>query len=72
MARGFLQKPGIDFNEVYAHVARLETIIIIMSIITYRGWKIHQLEVKSTFMNGPLEEEVYVTQPPRFEIKGQK
>lgn len=50
----------------------METIRIIVSTTTYKGWKIHQLDVKSTFLIGSLEEEVYVSQPPRFEIKGQK
>ena len=53
-----MQKPGIDFDEVYAPVARLETIRIVVSTAAYRGWKIHQLDVKSSFLNGPLEEEV--------------
>lgn len=64
MARGFQQKYGIDFNEVYAPVARLGTIRIVMSTTSYHGWKIHQLDVKLTFLNGPLEEEVYLTHPP--------
>lgn len=71
MARGFLQKCGIDFDEVYAPVARLETIKVIVSTSTYIGGKIHQLDVKSSFLNGPLEEEVYVSKPPGFEIKTQ-
>ncbi|PNX54537.1 putative copia-type polyprotein, partial [Trifolium pratense] len=51
VARGFLQKAGIDFNEVYAPVARLETIRIVVTIAAYNGWKMHQLlrcEVKWT------------------------
>lgn len=72
VVRGFLQKPGIDFDEVYAFVARLEIIRIVVSTATYKGWKIHQLDVKSEFLNGSLEEEVYVIQPPEFEIKGQE
>lgn len=64
VARGFLQKPGIDFNEVYTPVAILETIRIVVSKATYRGWKMHQLDVKSAFLNVPLKEEVYVSQPP--------
>ena len=72
VARGFLQNPGIDFDEVYAPVERLETIRIVVSNAAYRGWKMHQLDVKSAFLNGPLEEEVYVTQPPGFDVKGQE
>lgn len=72
MVRVFLQQHGIDLNEVYAPVVRLYTIRTVVLIIAYKGWKIYQLDVKSTFMNGPLEEEVYVIQPLRFEIKGQE
>lgn len=56
----FLQKHGINFNEVYAQVDRLETISLVVSIATYRVWKMCELDVKSTFLNEPLEEEVYV------------
>ncbi|MCI54169.1 reverse transcriptase, partial [Trifolium medium] len=72
VAKGFLQKHGLDFNEVFAHVARLETIRLVVVIASYKGWPMHQLDVKSAFLNGPLEEEVYVKQPPGFEIKGQE
>lgn len=70
MARGFLQKPGINFDEVYAHVARMETIRIIVPKVVYVWSKIHKLDVKSAFVNGPFEKEVYVSQPPGFKIKG--
>lgn len=66
----FLQKPGIDFEKVYAPITRLETIKIIVLTAVYKGWEIHQLDVKPSFLNGPLEEEVYVSQPPGFGIKG--
>jgi glycine cleavage system H lipoate-binding protein len=72
VAKGFLQKPRLDFNEVFALVARLETIRLVVAVATYKGWAMHQLDVKSVFLNGPLEEEVYVKQPPGFEIKGQE
>lgn len=65
VARGLLQNPGIDLDEVYAPMARLKTIRIVVSTTTYKGWKIHQLDVKLSFLNGPLEE-VYVSQPPEF------
>lgn len=55
VARGFMQKHGIDLDKVYAPVARLKIIRIIVSTTGYRGWKIHQLDAKLTFMNGPLE-----------------
>lgn len=72
VVKGFLQRPEVDYNEVYAPVARLETIILVVVITTYKGWKMHQLDVKSTFLNGSLEKEVYVKQSPDFEVKGQE
>lgn len=61
VARGFLQQVGIDYKEVFAPVARLETVRLATCIASYKRWKLHQLDVKSTFLNGPLDEEVYVT-----------
>ena len=70
VAKGFLEKAGIDFKEVFAPVARMETVRIITAIASQKGWHMHHMDVKSTFLNGPLEEEVYVSQPHGFEIKG--
>lgn len=53
----------------YAPVARLKAIKIVMATPIYKGWVIHKFDVKSTFLNGPFEEEVYVSQPLGFEIK---
>ncbi|MCH81780.1 hypothetical protein A2U01_0002572 [Trifolium medium] len=64
VARGFLQKKGIDYNEVFAPVARHETIRIVVAIAN--DWPLYHLDVKSTFLNGPLEENVYVKQPPSY------
>lgn len=72
MARGFLQKTGTDFEDVFAPVApvaRIETIRAMVAIASSKTWKMHQLDVKSAFLNGPLDEEVYVGQPPGFEVK---
>ena len=65
--KGFLQKPGLDFNEVYAPVARIETVRLIVAIASMRKWTVSQLDVKSAFLNGPLEEELYTRQPPGYE-----
>lgn len=72
VAKGFLQEPGIDFTYVFAPVARLETVRLIIAVANLRNWKIHQLDVKSTFLNNPLKEEVYVTQPHGFVKKGEE
>ena len=66
VAKGYVQRHGIDFEEVYAHVARLETIRLIIALAAQEGWEIHHMDVKSAFLNGVLEEEVYVKQPPGF------
>lgn len=68
VARGFLQQEGIDYSEVYAPVARMETIRLVIAIASSKGWPLFQLDVKSAFLNGPLDEEVYVLQPPGFEV----
>ena len=67
LPRGFCQKEGIDFDETFAPVARLEAIRIFLAFATSKGFKVFQMDVKSTFLNGFIEEEVYVKQPPRFE-----
>jgi hypothetical protein len=61
VARGFLQREGLDYSEVFAPVARLETVRLVVALACNQGWSTFHLDVKSTFLNGPLEEEVYVT-----------
>mgnify|MGYP001555138999 CR=1 FL=1 len=61
-----MQKPGIDFDEVFAPITRLETICVLLALSAKNGWILHHLDVKSVFLNGDLEEEVYVTQPEGF------
>jgi hypothetical protein len=67
VAKGYSQVEGLDFDETYAPVARLESIHIILAYATYHGFKLYQMDVKSAFLNGPIKEEVYVEQPPGFE-----
>jgi hypothetical protein len=68
VAQGFSQKEGIDYEETFAPVARLEAIRILLAFSVAKGFKLHQMYVKSAFLNGVLEEEVYVRQPPGFHI----
>lgn len=70
VAKGYVQRHGIDFDEVFAPVARIETIRFIISIAASNDWEVHHLDVKTAFLNDELKEEVYVTQPEGFEIKG--
>jgi hypothetical protein len=67
VARGFSQKEGIDYEETFALVARYTSIRVVLSIATVMKWKVHQMDVKTTFLNGVIEEEVYVEQPQGFE-----
>ncbi|GAB2294687.1 hypothetical protein Dimus_038315 [Dionaea muscipula] len=70
VAQGYSQHKGIDFDETFAPVARLETIRLFLAYAAHKKFKVYQMDVKSAFLNGLLEEEVYVEQPPGFEVKG--
>ncbi|GKE40344.1 ribonuclease H-like domain, reverse transcriptase, RNA-dependent DNA polymerase [Tanacetum coccineum] len=59
VAKGYVQEQGIDFDEVFAPVARIETVRLILALAAYHGWQVHHLDVKSTFLHGDLKEEVY-------------
>jgi hypothetical protein len=67
VAQGFSQKERIDYEETFAPVARLEVIKILLDFSVAKGFKLHQMDVKSSFLNGVLEEEVYVRQSSGFE-----
>jgi hypothetical protein len=66
-ALGYSQKEGIDYEETFAHVACLEAIRILLAFSVAKGFKLYQMNVKSAILNGFLEEEVYVKQPPGFD-----
>ncbi|GKV40705.1 hypothetical protein SLEP1_g48314 [Rubroshorea leprosula] len=72
VAKGYKQQHGIDYEEVFAPVARLEMIRLIISLAAQNQWKIFQMDVKSAFLNGSLEEEVYVQQPLGYVVKGEE
>ena len=67
VAQGYTQQEGIDYEETFAPVARLEAIRILLAFSVAKGFKLYQMDVKSAFLNGVIEEEVYVRQPPGFE-----
>jgi hypothetical protein len=67
VAQGYSQKGGIDYEETFALVARLEAIMILLAFSVAKGFKLYQMDLKSAFLNGFLEEEVYVKQPPDLE-----
>ncbi|GJX19621.1 retrovirus-related pol polyprotein from transposon TNT 1-94 [Tanacetum coccineum] len=65
-AQGFRQEEGIDYDETFSPVARLEAIRIFLAYAAYMGFMVYQMDVKSAFLNGRISEEVYVQQPPGF------
>ena len=67
VALGFSQKEGIDYEETFAQLVRYTSIISMGSLATVMRWKVHQMDVKTTFLNGVVEEEVYIEQPLGFE-----
>jgi hypothetical protein len=67
VAKGYAQVAGLDFEETFASVARLESIRILLAYAAHHSFKLFQMDVKSAFLNGPIKEEVYVEQPPGFE-----
>jgi hypothetical protein len=67
VAHGFTQIEGLDFDETFAPVARFEVIIILLALAACKGFKLFQIDVKSAFLNGFIDEEVYVKQSPGFE-----
>ncbi|GJW34290.1 retrovirus-related pol polyprotein from transposon TNT 1-94 [Tanacetum coccineum] len=66
IAKGYAQEEGIDFEESFALVARLEAVRIFVAYATHKSFLIYQMDVKTAFLNGPLKEEVYVEQPDGF------
>ena len=70
MARGFVQREGIDFKEVFAPVACMESIRLLLALAAAKDWRVHHLDVKLAFLNGELAETIFVRQPLGFAIKG--
>ncbi|GJR55284.1 putative ribonuclease H-like domain-containing protein [Tanacetum coccineum] len=67
VAQGYTQEEGIDYDEVFAPVARIEAIRLFLAYAAFMGLIVYQMKVKSAFLYGTIEEEVYVCQPPGFE-----
>ena len=66
VAKGYLQEEGIDFEESFAPIAKLEAIRIMCAYVCYKNLKLFQMDVKIAFLNGYIKAEVYVEQPPGF------
>lgn len=72
VAKGYVQQQGIDFDEVFAPVARIESVRLLIALAAQEGWSVHHMDVKSAFLNGELKKEVYVRQPLSFVVEGQE
>jgi hypothetical protein len=72
VAQIYTQKEGEDFFDTYSTVARLTTIRVLLSLAASHGLLIHQMDAKTTFLNGELEEEVYMDYPEGFVVKGKE
>lgn len=72
VAKGYVQKQGVDYDEVFAPVTRLETVRLLLALAARNEWEVHHLDVKSAFLNGELQELVFVSQPPGFEVKNKE
>lgn len=67
VAKGFSQKEGVDYDETFAPIARYSSIRAIISVAAQMGWRIHQMDVKIAFLNGVIEEEIYIEHLEGFE-----
>ncbi|GJZ48917.1 putative ribonuclease H-like domain-containing protein [Tanacetum coccineum] len=67
VAQGYTQEEGIDYDEVFAHVARIEAIMLFLAYASYMDFVVYEMDVKNAFLYGKIEEEVYVCQPLGFE-----
>ena len=72
MAKGYTQKEGENFFDTYSPVARLTTIQVFLSLTASYGLIVHQMDVKTAFLNGELEEKIYMDQPDGFVANGQE
>jgi hypothetical protein len=72
VAKGFAQQEGTDYEQNFAPTAKWNTICLTLALVAQKGWKVHQMDVKSDFLNGDLQEDVYMQQPPGSEITGQE
>ena len=72
MAKGFTQREGIDYNEIFSPVSYKDSFRIIMALVAHYDLELHQMDVKIAFLNEDLEENVYMTQPKGFVVKGKE
>lgn len=69
VAKGFTQKEGIDYSEIFAPVAKFTTIRVMLALVAHFNWELIQMDVKTTFLHGEIDKEIFMKQPPGFEDK---
>jgi hypothetical protein len=72
VVKGYAQRQGVDYDEVFAPVARMEAVRLLLALAAQNGWEVHHMDVKTAFLNGELQEEVFVDQPPGFAKEGEE
>ena len=72
VVKGFAQKKGIDFDEIFSFVVKMTSICIVLSIVVVEDLYLEQLDVKIAFLHGDLDEEIYMAQPQGFVVKGKE
>ena len=72
VVKGYSQRKGVDYDEIYAPVVRIETIRLLIALAALKDWQIHHLDVKSAFLNGEINEVIYVKKPEGFLVKGKE
>jgi hypothetical protein len=69
VVKGFTQREGIDYNETFSRVSSKDSFRIIIALVAHYDLELHQIDVKTTFLNGDLYENVYMTQPKSFVVE---
>ena len=72
VAQGYSQQPGIDYEEKFSPVVRFESVCSVMALAVHGNMKLHQMDVKTAFLNGELREEVFIQQPEEFTEQGKE
>ncbi|KAJ4714183.1 Retrovirus-related Pol polyprotein from transposon TNT 1-94 [Melia azedarach] len=72
VARGFTQREGVDYNEIFSPVVRHTSIRVLLAIVAHQDLELEQLDVKTAFLHGEFEEEIYMTQPDGFQVPGKE